>query len=877
MKKTILLFITNLLIFSPLHAEIITDGTLGAKLNLPGTDFQVDAKLGQQHGGNLFHSFQEFNLQSHESATFSGPDSVQNVISRVTGGNPSNIDGLIRSTIPNADVYFLNPYGIMFGPNAKLDVQGGFHASTADYLRLGDDGEFNARQPGDSFLTVAPIESFGFLTDTPATITTQDSILSVPPLKPLSLIGGHLEFQGTLPVQFDELNIYATFATSLLKTTGGTLNLAAIGSSGEVLVDNNELTLNGLGGNITLNHTLIDTSSLGSGNLNIRGARLQMQESTLQTNTLGDFDGGIMDIQLTDSLYATSDPNRLGLQAFSSKALGSGRGGSITIQVPDLTLNRVGLLSNPMTEAKGGNINIEVARLSLLEGAGISNSTVGGESGTLTVEATESILVSGYTPGSGIRNGVPFVDWPSYIDASAFSAKPGGNINISTQKLDLEAGIITSATFSTGDSGHIKIQAKDISLTKGAMISTTSGDLGLAGNIQIEVTDTLLISGRRENFLFIPSSGQRIYHHPSSINSLSVYGSGGLLNLTAKTIHLTEEGTISASSLGLGEQIGTINLQAENLILTEGGQIDSSNGLYDVTTSEIFVGVGYGGDINIHAKQLTLGVQRTWVSQTGILSDSYSQAPGGNINIQTDFLDIEGDATISARAYGTGDAGQINLQTQHLHLTQRGSISTAATQSGGGNIELTSLSGLLYLDNSEITTSVATGVASGGNISIETPQFAVLNQGQIKAQADEGHGGNIGIKANQFIASPHSLVSASSRLGLDGNVNVEAPEDTVSDNLVNMTGDQLDASAMMKRPCSEEDFDETKRSHFYVNPINGVQPAPYDRQGSGVLPAPTHQQAKTAQRPATAKTVMASAMTECKKTVQSTQNEVPLF
>ncbi|MDM8566434.1 filamentous hemagglutinin N-terminal domain-containing protein [Candidatus Halobeggiatoa sp. HSG11] len=53
----------------------------------------------------------------------------------------SPIDGLIRSTIPNADMYFLNPYGIMFGPNAQLDVQGSFHASTADYLRLEEDGK----------------------------------------------------------------------------------------------------------------------------------------------------------------------------------------------------------------------------------------------------------------------------------------------------------------------------------------------------------------------------------------------------------------------------------------------------------------------------------------------------------------------------------------------------------------------------------------------------------------------------------------------------------------------------------------------------------------------------------------------------------------
>jgi filamentous hemagglutinin family protein len=97
-----------------LPAQVTLDGTLGAPLALPGPDFQIGAELGQQYGNNLFHSFQDFNLNQQESATFSGPDHIQNVISRVTGGQPSHIDGVIRSTFPQADMYFLNPAGLFF-------------------------------------------------------------------------------------------------------------------------------------------------------------------------------------------------------------------------------------------------------------------------------------------------------------------------------------------------------------------------------------------------------------------------------------------------------------------------------------------------------------------------------------------------------------------------------------------------------------------------------------------------------------------------------------------------------------------------------------------------------------------------------------------
>ncbi len=271
-----LLFISCL--FPVAHAEVITDGSLGAKVELPGTDFHITPELGQQFGGNLFHSFQNFNLSEGETATFSGANSVQNIIARVTGGQASTIDGTLRSTIPNADLYFLNPYGVMFGQHAKLDLQGGFHVSTADYLKLQDGGRFDARQLNNTLLSVAPVASFGFITDSPAPITTQDSTLIAPPMKPLSLIGGNLQFQGSIPVQFDDTNTYATFASSLLHTAGGQINLVAVGSSGEVLLQP-DLTLIGRGGDITLNRTLVDTSGLSSGNLKIRGGRLQMHDS----------------------------------------------------------------------------------------------------------------------------------------------------------------------------------------------------------------------------------------------------------------------------------------------------------------------------------------------------------------------------------------------------------------------------------------------------------------------------------------------------------------------------------------------------------------------------------------------------------------------
>src|SRR5207249_3566752 len=128
MKRRFSCFVAVLFAASlvPVRAQIVTDGSLGAHVSLTGPNFGIPASLGRLTGNNLFHSFSQFNIATGESATFSGPANVQNILARVTGGNASQIDGLLRSTITDANFFLLNPSGVMFGPNASVDVGGAF-------------------------------------------------------------------------------------------------------------------------------------------------------------------------------------------------------------------------------------------------------------------------------------------------------------------------------------------------------------------------------------------------------------------------------------------------------------------------------------------------------------------------------------------------------------------------------------------------------------------------------------------------------------------------------------------------------------------------------------------------------------------------------
>ena len=113
------------------HPHGITSSGLNTVVDFNDNIFNITG--GTQKEGNLFHSFEKFNLHTGEGALFNDYG-IQNTIGRITGADYSWINGKIYSSAAN--LYLINPNGIMFGPNVSLNIAGSFYASTADYLRL---------------------------------------------------------------------------------------------------------------------------------------------------------------------------------------------------------------------------------------------------------------------------------------------------------------------------------------------------------------------------------------------------------------------------------------------------------------------------------------------------------------------------------------------------------------------------------------------------------------------------------------------------------------------------------------------------------------------------------------------------------------------
>jgi filamentous hemagglutinin family protein len=256
-----------LLAAAPVHAQIVTDGSVGPKVSLSGGEIKIGADLGSRRGDNLFHSFEKFGIATGQSATFTGPDTIKNVISRVTGGEVSNIDGKLASKVGQADLYFLNPAGVMFGPNAQLDVPGSFHVSTAHELRFADGASFSALDKTGSGLTVAAPEAFGFLDKTPSRITADRSQLELQPGKTFSLVGGDIELAG------------GTIATAGGSPVGSpnpgmVFNAVSVAASGEARVADGAVDVAPLG-SIRMADQRITASGNGGGTIRIRGGTLE--------------------------------------------------------------------------------------------------------------------------------------------------------------------------------------------------------------------------------------------------------------------------------------------------------------------------------------------------------------------------------------------------------------------------------------------------------------------------------------------------------------------------------------------------------------------------------------------------------------------------
>ncbi len=701
--SSIVLWFSIVLCSTSARAQISSDGTLSNPSSVNSPDnLNFTITDGTQAGGNLFHSFQTFSIPTGGSAIFVFSPAVSNVISRVTGNQNSFIDGSLATSGP-ANFFFLNPNGILFGPNASLNILGSFLATTAESIRFADGQLFSA-----SPATNAPLLSMsvpvGLQFGSRANgIQLQQSNLTLLPGQTLGLVGGELSL--------NQSNVFVG---------GGRIELGSVGANSAVNIypngqgytlgyenaknlQNIQLT-NGSSVNATNLLFLFGGEDIGSGSIQVVGRNLKLTDgSTIASNTLGEKAGQPIIISTSESVQLLG----------TGKPAGSQGGNASSSGINTITAGN----------GKGGDIELTTKNLILTDGAGISTRSVAspsfnpnalGSSGNITIQASDSVTISGSSSITGASSLLVFTQTPGQA----------GNVNLTTGTLTLlNGGKISAQTLSSGQGGNLNIVA--------------SQEIALSG----QGTDRVLESNGVETFFTSPST-----------LIVTSRGSGQAGNLAIATPRLTvsDQAEIAASSLRSGNG-GNININANQIDLNRGGKLlassEAQGNAGNLTilsdqmqldnTSQITVsssGTGNAGNLSIQAADVFLNNQSQLIAET-------ATGEGGNISLDlTGVLLLRNNSLISATAGtagGGGNGGNIDINAQFVvgFPQENSDIIANAFTGQGGNIQINAL-GIFGIEPRETGTDLSDITASStfgqlGVISINRidvdPQSSLLD------------------------------------------------------------------------------------------------------------------------------------------------------
>ncbi len=826
MFKQFILLIIGIIYAVSLSAEVTFDGSLGSQLSLEGPQYEISAELGQQQGNNLFHSFEKFNLSEQESANFYGPEQISNIISRVTGGEYSHIDGTIYSDIPQASFYFINPEGILFGANASIDVDGDVYLSSANTLRFADGAEFNAENIDQTILSVAEPSAFGFLGDTPSPVRFDGSQLGVYPGNTLAVVGGNI-----------------TLDQTTLGAESGKVILASVAGKGDVIFSPKDVQIDAAKGDINAqNQSRISASGQEGGKIYIRAGQFTLE------NTLVDVDTAIATGKGIDVHVDSLDMKTGG--RIMSRTFGEGRGGDISITVANqanIEGTNAGIFVNARVEGDSGNIHLQADTLQVKNGARINADARGaGRGGNISLNVNNDMFLGGENEKGA----------NSFISSSARgneeNAGAGGDMDIQAGQLTIadgaqigsvtigignsgtthikvknqlvlrgetQAGVssgLSSNSVGRGDAGRIIVETNDITLQDGTSVSVAAAKTGRGGNIQITANNLKLTgeNSRGKGSLISAST------HDNAVDA----GQGGEIILQTTNITLENGGQIVGATFGAG-QGGTTSIQANGQLAIKGQDSSGSrSGVYTSSLSDA-TNAGNAGGVSIQATQLNLD------EQARISADSRGAGMGGNIVVQANQMLLKGQSKIVADSEGTGNAGRIALYVNESLTLQDSQVLTSAQFADGGNMELHS-PGYIYLINSQLSTSVNEEFGGGGNISLN-PEFIVLDGSQIFAKAKKGAGGNIEITTTGIYSftqtSIGEVINASSEFGVDGEVTIQTPDESADEGLLSLSAEFLDASRLLQGLC---DIGIDSTNHFVVVNYAGNTSVPDDLRTS---------------------------------------------
>ncbi len=780
---------------SGLHTQI------SAPITVPGgTQFNITGGTRPGAGPNLFHSFGQFGVPTNNIANFLNDSGLatSNILGRVTGGNPSNLFGTIQTSgFGSANLFLMNPAGILFGPQATLNIGGMATFTTADYLKLADGTRFYAaaNAAADALLSVAPVATFGFLGPRSGPITVDHSTLQMPEGKGLALVGGAISIVGG--------RLVAKGAPIEL-TARESIVVSGVGQKGPTGV-------------------LTSTDSAGQrGSVTLAAPTVRLETATVESSAGEIGSAGTITIQGFEGAAAkTVSLDNATVQTTISGGSPASMPGHITITADTVALsNGTHIIANSRGGAPAGDITFNV--------------------GTLTSKAgTNRVSINPDDPNSSIQTGVliesngigqAIVLKDDLVTAAGPEAGPAGKITIQGLKgpgsaatsVELDNSTISTRAFggtAATPPATITITANSVALSNGAVIAANSLGEAPAGNIAFNV-DTLRVNVAPDGTpikgvdgvaIISPNISRDISAGPAG--SITISGPGSEPTDAATLVALDKAQVSTGSFSGTATTSG-ITITADTLVLTAekgSARFEELSGETGIFTSSQGAAPAAPIAFNVRTLRANVNSDGTPMAHGYVFVASSSQGPAstagpaGTVTISgpsfeaTDAASqvllnnfainnfVSGGTTTTAPAAVTVTANTLAFNGRTLTDQLGFRTGLFASSSGGapaGNIAVNADS--LSTNNtifSSSSTSAAINAGNAGSVTIQgiagtgsLPTAVTLNHSNMTTEANAGAGGLIALSSATGLTMIESTISAAVSGGSQpgGNITLSA-------------------------------------------------------------------------------------------------------
>ncbi|MBT9313782.1 two-partner secretion domain-containing protein [Leptothoe kymatousa] len=721
-----------------LLAQIIPDDTLGNESSIVIKANETDRiDGGAIRGGNLFHSFQDFNIDTGQTVYFVNPESIETILSRVTGTNGSDIDGLL-GVDGTADLFLLNPNGITFGPNAQLDIRGAFTASTAGTVEFTDGSAFSAVNPqGASILTMSVPLGVQF-SDQPQGNITSNGNLTVGTEQNLTLFGNTVLISGSLVARNGTVHLLGNRIGLINQATidvsganGGGIILIGGDYKGQGKVPNAERTF--IDSDVVIN---ADALQIGDGGRVVVWAdeaayfagNISAQGGPQRGN------GGIVEVSGGEYLALEGDVNTQAL---------NGQAGQLLLDPINIIISNTAP-SGFTTLAQGDPVLADFfyeATENLEQNSHLTPETLVALlfNNDLVLEATDMIRIVDDVDNSLSDNDLYLIASIIEVDNASLKQSGGGGLTllatpqIESGFVNIYGGEVTvnSQPLTTLNTGDIRIETNNLTLANGGNINISADGNGASGDAIIFAVDNIVVEGTDSSIT-------------SQVNSTSNANSGDIL-IDTNNLILANGGNINTSTDGNGSS-GDVLISAADNIVVEG--IGSS-----ITSQVNSTSNANSGDILIDTNNLTLangGRVRLFIDGNGSSGDVLISA-ADNIVVEG----IGSSITSQLNSTSNSNGGDILIDTNNLILANGGNINTSTDDNGtSGDVRINAADHILVEGIGSSITSQVNSISnsSSGDIFIDTNNLTLVNGGNINTSTDgNGTSGDVRINAADHI------------------------------------------------------------------------------------------------------------------------------